>query len=340
MNVSARRLALPALAVLGVLAACGGAAPDGSTDAPGDQPRLYVSTSGSDAGHCAERAPCATFARAYALARPGDVIEIDGGTYPTQELPLDPEKGEGAAVTLRPSVGAEVVVEGDLDIYASNVEIRQLHISDNWYAKPGSSRLTFRDVDTGKFYVASASDVRVIGGRIGPSVDAVAQIKAEEGSDVPSRSIVIDGVTFEDFTRSDPSQHMECLHVMAVDGLAIRNSTFRRCTIFDISLKEHGATEAMRNITIERNVLEHPIDGRTAINLSTSGTPCVNVLIRENTMGAGISVTCRGEDIRIEHNELPSMSAYACASAGDVVWDHNVYEEGVPCGPNDVVRGG
>ena len=327
---------LAPLAACLVSLACGGAS---QSDSDGDA-RVFVSSYGSDRGRCIEADPCLTFGRAYEVATPGAVIEIAAGTYPTQELDVDPAKGDGRPVTLRPAEGAEVVVDGDLNVYASNIVVERLRITDNWYAKPSSAGLTFTDVDAAKFYVASASNIRVLGGRIGPSVDAVAQIMAQEGSDVPSQSILIDGVTFEDFTRSHPAKHMECLHVMAVDGLVIRNSTFRRCTIYDISLKERGATEAMRNITIEGNLLEPPIDGTTAINLSTSGAPCANVLIRENTIKAGISVTCRGDNIRIEHNELPSISPYACASLDDVVWDHNVYVGGVPCGPNDVVRAG
>ena len=333
-----RALALTS-ALIGLLG-CTGDPDEAPTESGRPAADLFVSTAGSDDNACTAAAPCSTFARAYAVASPGDVIEIASGTYPSQELSADPRKRGGKAVVLRPAKGGRVVVEGDLDVYAFGVELRRLTVTDNWYAKPGSASVTFRDVDAAKFYVASASDIRVLGGRIGPSVDAVAQIKAADGSLVPPRDILIDGVTFRDFTRSTPDKHMECLHVMAVEGLVVRNSSFKRCTIFDISLKEHGETEAMRNITIEESVFGRPIDGTTAINVSTPGSPCFNVLIRKNRSNAGINVQCFGKNIRIEENELPSMNAYTCTHSGAARWDRNVYAEGVPCGPNDAVRGG
>jgi hypothetical protein len=54
---------------------------------------LYLAPSGSDAGTCAgAQAPCASFDRAYRVARPGDVVVLAGGSYPGQTIEGDGSK--------------------------------------------------------------------------------------------------------------------------------------------------------------------------------------------------------------------------------------------------------
>ena len=59
--------------------------------AASEQRILSVSLQGSDSAPCS-RAPCASFDRAYQAARPGDIVEVHGGTYPDQRLSLDASK--------------------------------------------------------------------------------------------------------------------------------------------------------------------------------------------------------------------------------------------------------
>src|SRR5688572_26747533 len=87
IRVRAVRRALVAGAALAALVA---AAP--APAAPGIVPVLYVSPSGTDTGLCTLTAPCKSFARAYKVAQPGQIVEVAGGTYPAQQINLDPQK--------------------------------------------------------------------------------------------------------------------------------------------------------------------------------------------------------------------------------------------------------
>jgi hypothetical protein len=55
----------------------------------------YVSTGGSDAKTCTRVEPCASLARAYQVAKPGQTVELAGGTYPAQLIPYGLAKAGG-----------------------------------------------------------------------------------------------------------------------------------------------------------------------------------------------------------------------------------------------------
>jgi len=298
---------------------------------------LFVAPGGSDAGRCTRAAPCKSFARAYSVARPGDTVLVGAGQYGEQTIPVDRDKGAGTGVVVfRPASSGSVVIDGDLHVYGSRVEFRELK-AELWYAHPGSSQLSFRNLDVERFYITSASNIRVLGGDVGPSVDRVSQIKAATDSTTPPRNILLSGLKVHDFTRSNKSHHMECLHVMAVDGLTIRNSRFERCSIFDISFNEHGDSDAMRGILVENNFFDRTLDGgHYAVHFS-SGDPC-EAMIRFNTFLQGVSAECpeTRAGVRFESNILPSMNSTLCGRNG-YSFDWNVYESGQRCGPNDRV---
>src|SRR4051794_29053183 len=85
----------------------------------------YVSTSGSDANACTAAAPCKSFDRAYHVAKPGDTIQVAGGTYPAQTITVDTTKVSATAdVVLLPAPGASVTVNGDLGVYGSHLDVR------------------------------------------------------------------------------------------------------------------------------------------------------------------------------------------------------------------------
>ena len=52
----------------------------------------FVATDGSDSGSCQAQSPCQTFNRAYEVASPGEVVDVRGGTYPTQRIENDSGK--------------------------------------------------------------------------------------------------------------------------------------------------------------------------------------------------------------------------------------------------------
>ena len=55
-------------------------------------PTLYVSPAGNDTAPCSIAQPCLTFGRAYRAASPGARVEVAGGTYATQTIPVDSSK--------------------------------------------------------------------------------------------------------------------------------------------------------------------------------------------------------------------------------------------------------
>lgn len=99
---------------------------------------VFVSPTGNDTT-CQRRnpsRPCASFERAYEVARPGDVVQVAGGVYPAQKIGSDPSKaaavcrlvynGDGAfssstagCVTFEPAPGATVTVGGRTNTTAS-----------------------------------------------------------------------------------------------------------------------------------------------------------------------------------------------------------------------------
>jgi hypothetical protein len=309
-------------------------------DAPGpfDAPAsVFVSPSGDDGGSCAAAEPCRSFDRAYRVAEPGQVVEIAAGTYPSQWVRKDSRKTGGPVVLFRPAAGARVVVSTDLDVEGAYIEFRGITLQENWYARPGADHLTFRNVHAQRLQVASASDVHAIGGDYGPSVDAVSQIKAADGVGSPPRDILLEGVRLHDYTRTSSENHMECLHVMAGDGITVRNSRFDDCSIFGISFNEHGDTGGMRRILVENNWFGEVLDGGAYAVHFSSGAPC-EAVVRFNTFQhEGVSQECpeAGDGVTISSNILPSSPSGGADNG--YRWDHNVYQRGDAIGPHDVV---
>ncbi|MGH3004345.1 MAG: choice-of-anchor Q domain-containing protein [Gaiellaceae bacterium] len=297
--------------------------------------KLYVSPRGSDAGRCTKARPCRSFDRAYRVARPGQSVIARGGVYGDQTVRPDRQKKSNRNVVFRSAKGAKVVIATDLDVHGSHITFTRMRLVENWYAHPGARDLVFSRIRAQRFYITSARNIRVLRSNFGPSINAVAQIKSATGSGVAPKGIVLNRVYMHDFRRTS-SQHMECLHVMAVDGLVIRRSRFRDCSIFDISFNLHGDSNKMRRILIENSYFDKTLDdGHYAVHFSSGGR--CEALIRYNTFLQGISSQCAegGAGVRIHSNILPK-SPTSCRQNG-YSWNWNVYERGRRCGRNDRV---
>ena len=105
-----------------------------SAGSPQSATSLFVSPSGTDGGFCSRSAPCATWDRAYQQAKPGQVIEVAGGTYPGQIIAsrqatrnLSPgctPATPSLCIVFRPAAGQAVVVNGPLQVNASSVWVQ------------------------------------------------------------------------------------------------------------------------------------------------------------------------------------------------------------------------
>jgi hypothetical protein len=226
---------------------------------------LAIAPGGSDEAPCTPSRPCRSFHRAYAVARPGDVVEAGTGSYGEQWI-----RGsiDSPGVLFRPAVGASPSV-AKLRVAADNVEVQSMRVQ-YWEGRAESNGLTMRNVDSNVFGIYGASNLKVLGGDVGPSYNpggtsTVAYITWGASGTVLSRNIVFDGVYFHDFRRGTPEDHMECVFVTGVDGLVIRNSRFQRCDIFSIYFGTPwwGAPEILKNVTIENNFFDKSTaDGR------------------------------------------------------------------------------
>jgi hypothetical protein len=173
----------------------------------------------------------------------------------------------------------------------------------------------------------------VIGGSVGGTRDTKPQIGAWPPG-TRAQNILIDGVTFHDVTRSGPGVHVECLLVAGIDGLVVRNSRFRNCGVFDLSIGEMNDSGPPRNILIENNFFGGS-DGYFSLQFNTNSTSLANVLVRNNSSTQEMSL---GNEIPTLTNvrAVANVAPYGRRSCDDrIVYAYNVWD-GARCGRTDL----
>ncbi|MEA2659841.1 MAG: hypothetical protein QOF64_2440 [Candidatus Binatota bacterium] len=306
----------------------------------------FLSPTGVDRGGCRrKKRPCLTFNYAYQEAMRGEIVEVAAGDYADQTITSNAVKTGSGRVIFRPAEKAKVSL-GKIRVEASNVELRNMRTPE-WYAAPGSRNLVFRNIRVkGAIFITSASRISVIGGSVGPGTNFSPEIKAAAGSTVAPRNILIDGVTFHDWTRTDLSAHVDCLHVLTVDGLVVRNSRFRNCEAFNILFTQYGDAGPPRHVVIENNFFDCCRSGFYSVYLSgqpalNGGSPFRDFLIRFNSANKGFAVgettTDAASDVRFDSNVAPIPNRLLCAWTG-VSWSYNVWQgKGSRCSKSDRV---
>ena len=175
---------------------------------------------------CTASAPCASFDRAYAVALPGQVVEVAGGRYAVQTVLADPAKAVGADVVFQPAAGASVSVAYAY-IQASHLEFRDMRMP---YEVEGTSPreravgVTLRNITSvgTQVEIQTAADVQVIGGEISGVSDGSDGMKIQPQFGVGSepRDVLIDGLYIHDLARPDSTAHTDCLQVGGVRDLS------------------------------------------------------------------------------------------------------------------------
>jgi hypothetical protein len=256
-------------------------------------------------------------------------VLVAAGTYADQTITPDRAKTSSVDVVFRPVAGARVDVGGSgLTVFGSHIEFRDLRTSGGWYAKPGADDLTFRRIRSKDFFISSGSNIRVLGGSVGPGVDYHPIIGADDA--VPPRNILIDGVRFHDWTRSSDSVHIECLQIAAGDGVTVQRSRFENCDVMNVHVTHWGETPLTRNVTLENNFFGEAGGGYYAIQANAFE----NLLIRNNSLLQPIVIFTEqgpGTNVRVVGNVGP-MQQSGCENR--VVYRHNVWTN-ARCDPTD-----
>jgi hypothetical protein len=248
---------------------------------------VFLSPSGSDSSACTQSAPCRSFGRGYAIAQLGQTVEVAGGSYGDQGF--SGSKSGSGVVTFRPASGAAVST-GDMSLNGQNhIEFQNMTI-DNWYAKYVSD-ITFRNINQRFFFVRVSSNVRILGGSVGPSQDGTSPTIGNYAGESPSTNITVEGVLFHDIGRQNaPGAHVECLFLQEASGVVIRNNKFTRCDIMDLYVSPVQGGITASNVTVENNWFDQPTDGGYyAFNIHPDGSaPPSNFTFRYNSVAGSI----------------------------------------------------
>jgi hypothetical protein len=331
--------ALSALLLLaGAVGAAGcGAAARGDGEADGDAPEpVWVSPRGDDGAACTQARPCRSISRALRRAPAGGEVLLQAGAYPAQELHGAPKAAAGGRpVVVRPAPGARVRT-GRLALHTFDLELRDLRMT-GWYAYADSGRLTLRRDHVQWFFVDSASDIRVLGGTVGPSDSVDPQIRAADthGAAVP-RNILIDGVTFHDFTKQkDPSAHVECLQFGAGEHVVVRRSRFVNCADHSIFVGAWGGTATIHDFTFADNHFAKVPVGYYSLRVA-AGDPKLTsqIAIRRNSATTTMRVDPGTPGVTWERNLAPRF-AWECFTDQRYVGNVWAGPKAIRCGRSD-----
>lgn len=121
----------------------------GSAPPPSAAASLFVAPGGDDAGRCTRSSPCASWNRAYQLAKPGSVVELAGGTYGSQVIASRSSMRNlaqgctpartASCVAFRPAAGATVTIAGSLEVRGSSVWVKGTASPASGIPTPGRS---------------------------------------------------------------------------------------------------------------------------------------------------------------------------------------------------------
>jgi hypothetical protein len=254
---------------------------------------------------------------------------------------------------------------GQLTVTASHFELRNVSLAGQLYQILGPANdVQMTNVNASHFWILSqgssyTQNITIKGGSIGPDHSYPDNLIASNGSSLANKNITVDGVTFHDLTRTDTSTHFECLQVWAADGLTIKNSTFTRCSVFDIFIQRVDPVAAApyvpptpTNITIENNTFDCCTDDINGVNTSYKNYAVLlpsdhnegtwsNVKIRNNSGDDKIGLDTSGvsySNVRIENNALPRLDyneSPAWNPIAGLTEDYNMWFSGASIGAHD-----
>lgn len=219
------------------------------------------------------------------MAAPGQVVEVRGGTYPSQTIRAVAGRA-GPNVVFRPAAGARVILGGlqfganaDSVLGPDFITVRGMETTyknaepgagnqRGIFVGPGSTFITLENMDAGSVDSWFADHLTVKGGDYGPCHAVSGPNVCGNSKQDVSTNVTIDGATFHGyrfdetcFTVAGADCHWECMYLNASENITIKNSRFYQCAIFDIFVTISGPDAARmghRNLTIENNWFSAP----------------------------------------------------------------------------------
>jgi len=295
---------------------------------------LSLSPSGSDTNSCTTTEPCLSFDHAYSIASPGQVVELQGGVYHGDQIIEGGLKAGTKPIVFRAAKGARPVIDGEIRVRSlAHLEFQRIAMFD-FYLEQGSNDITFRNSTMRFFFIRSSTNIRIIGGAVGPSDDSTSPtIGASETSAPPSSNILIDNVRFHDITRAQsPSGHVECLFIQESIGVVIRRSRFEHCDIMDLFVNDILGGQVPRAVTLENNFFGRPTDGGFyAIDFAWDpGDVDQDQVVRYNSIDGSLRFTPGTYQNVQVYGNIGDLNN--CTSGID--FSYNVWRDR-PCGPHD-----
>jgi hypothetical protein len=282
------RLVLAAVAFALFLSPSGASAMHQSS---GRSQQLFVAPAGSDGARCTSSQPCATLNRAYRMARPGQTIEIAGGTYPTQVVEVDRSKLRSShacalarrarCVVFRPAPGSRVTIQGDLVVYGSNAifqgfQITKMVRSEAIRGPATSHNVIFSNLHGAGFTIGPNNHITIKGGSWGPnylcgSNDTDENKVGPDGGILRQwpHAILLDGLHIHD----QNSYHLDDCHtggLFLISGydITLRDSVFSRNAVYDIQVQDFTNPDCcgmkfgqMHDVVMENNWFGPPVRG-------------------------------------------------------------------------------
>ncbi len=266
---------------------------------------------------------------AYAVAAPGEVVHVAGGSYGGQSL--TGSKPSGPRVVFQPAPGASVTV-GSLSVHGNHIEFRDMRVTSSTYNHEGSDDITYLRVGMRTFLVRSGSNISYLNSEVGPNsnADEMNWISAAYQSQTPARNVLFDGTTIHDFIKHNSGAHIDCIGIDDVDGLVIRNSVIRNCEHFSLLFGTDASTNrGARNVLVENNFLDCCVSGYYSIGLGQVDGP---MMVRNNSTNKAFGwLGGPVNDLTIDSNILPNNSSANCDGA---TWRYNIVNSGSACGGN------
>jgi hypothetical protein len=291
---------------------------------------VFVAAFGSDANGCSAVAPCASFDRAFQVAKPGETVEVAGGSYPSQTIFAKAGMGP-PHVVFKEAPGARVVL-GDAGATVECIEFEgaqyvtlegfetpyttvggMQHQCGVTIGRSDAHHVTLVNVDAGMVWIG-ADDVQLLGGDYGPGIDE--NTKIQFGSGHEPRVVLIDGAVIHD--QRSYQDHPECIALWGGTRVTIRNSWLYNCGVFHIFLVANENT--ISDVLIEGNTFTQP----------DSSVPTSNTIKVGDHGGVLKNIVLRGN--RVPHDEIYVLQGFGDGGTGDVHVIGNEVSEAVELG--------